>query len=138
GIAPRPRGLGAEVTVCEVEPCAALEARHDGFEVAPVLEACVSAEIVLTATGVRHALGVEAIDALPDGALLANAGAVDDEFDVPALRARASETRQAREHVEEFRLADDRSVFVVGEGVCVNLSAGEGHPAGIMDLKFAA
>src|SRR2546421_7466526 len=137
GIALRARGVGAEVTVCEVEPFAALEAHHDGFDVAPVVLACATAEIVLTATGVRHALGVEAIDALPDGALLANAGAVDDEFDVPALRARASETRLAREHVEEFRLDGGRSVFVVGEGVCVNLSAGEGHPAEIMDLTFS-
>ena len=137
GMALRARGLGAEVTVCEVEPFAALEAYHDGLDVAPIVEACATAEIVLTATGVRHALGIEAVEALPDGALLANAGAVDDEFDVPALRARAFETRRVREHVEEFRLADERSLFVVGDGVCVNLSAGEGHPAEIMDLTFS-
>jgi adenosylhomocysteinase len=136
GIALRARGLGAQVTVCEVEPFAALEAYHDGFDVAPLVDACATAEAVFTATGVRHSLGAEAIEALPDGALLANAGGIDDEFDVPALRAAATETRHAREHVEEFRLGD-RSLFVVGEGVCVNLSAGEGHPAEIMDLTFS-
>ncbi len=137
GVARRARGLGAEVTVCEVDAFAALEAYHDGFEVAPLVVACATAKIVITATGVRHALGAEAIDALPDGAFLANAGGIDDEFDVPALRAAASETRRVREHVEEFCLALDRSVFVIGEGVCVNLSAGEGHPAEIMDLTFS-
>ncbi|NUR76420.1 MAG: adenosylhomocysteinase [Thermoleophilia bacterium] len=137
GIARRARGLGAEVTVCEVEPFAALEAHHDGFEVAPLVDACATAEVVLTATGVRHALGPEAIDALPDGALLANAGGIDDEFDVTALRSAATATSRVREHVEEFRLGDDRSLFVVGQGVCVNLSAGEGHPAEIMDLTFS-
>jgi adenosylhomocysteinase len=137
GIARRARGLGAEVTVCEVDAFAALEAHHDGFEVAPLVEACATAEVVLTATGVRHVVGPEAIDALPDGALLANAGGIDDEFDVGALRSGASETRRVREHVEELRLGDDRSLFVVGEGVCVNLSAGEGHPAEIMDLTFS-
>jgi adenosylhomocysteinase len=137
GMALRARGLGADVTVCEVEPFAALEAYHDGFEVAPLVEACAAAELVLTATGVRHSVGEDAIAALTDGALLANAGGIDDEFDVPALRASAIATRKVREHVEEFRLDDDRSVFVVGEGVCVNLSAGEGHPAEIMDLTFA-
>ena len=137
GMALRARGLGAAVTVCEVEPFAALEAYHDGFEVSPVVEACAAAELVLTATGVRHSLGTDAIAALPDGVLLANAGGIDDEFDVPALRAGALETRKVREHVEEFRLDDDRSVFVIGEGVCVNLSAGEGHPAEIMDLSFS-
>lgn len=137
GIAMRTRGLGAVVTVCEVDPFRALEAHHEGYEVAPILEACANAALVITATGVRDALDEEAIDALPDGALLANAGGIDDEFSVAKLRARATEVRRVREHVEEFRLASGRSVFVVGEGVVVNLSAGEGHPAEIMDLTFA-
>jgi adenosylhomocysteinase len=137
GIALRTRGLAAEVTVCEVDPFAALEAHHDGFEVAPLVEACRTAEVVITATGVRDALDAEAIDALPDGALIANASGIDDELDVAGLRAAAAETRQVREHVEEFRRADGRSVFVIGEGVVVNLSAAEGHPAEIMDLTFS-
>ncbi|MGH3003956.1 MAG: adenosylhomocysteinase [Gaiellaceae bacterium] len=137
GIALRARGLAARVTVCEVDPFAALEAHHDGFEVAPLVEACSTAEIVIAATGVRDALGPDAIDALPDGALIANASGIDDELDVPRLRAAAAETSQVREHVEEFRRVDGRSVFVVGEGVVVNLSAAEGHPAEIMDLTFS-
>jgi adenosylhomocysteinase len=137
GMALRARGLGARVAICEVDPFAALEAHHDGFDVAPLLDACATADVVLTATGVRHALDAEAIGALPDGALLANAGGIDDEIDVGALREAAQETRIVRDHVEEFRLDGDRSVFVVGEGVCVNLSAGEGHPAEIMDLTFS-
>ena len=137
GIARRARGMGAEVTVCEVEPFAALEAYHDGYEVAPLLDACRSADFVLTATGVRHSLGTEAIEALPDGAVIANAGGIDDEFDVPELEARATEVRQARRNVDEYVLPDGRSIFVVGKGACVNLSAGEGHPAEIMDLTFS-
>src|SRR5207237_5449957 len=110
---------------------------HDGFEVLPVAEACASADIVMTATGVRGSLPPEAIDRLPDGALLANAGGIDDEFDVTALRARALSLSEARPGVEEIKLAENRSVFVVGGGVVVNLSAGEGHPVEIMDLTFA-
>jgi adenosylhomocysteinase len=137
GIARRARGMGARVTVCEVDPFAALEAFHDGFEVAPVLDACTTAEIVVTATGVREAVGVEAIDALRDGAIIANAGGIDDEFSVPKLRQRAVAVRTVREHVDEYVLEEGRSVFVVGDGVVVNLSAAEGHPAEIMDLTFA-
>jgi adenosylhomocysteinase len=137
GLAARARGLAGQVTICEIDPFAALEAHHDGFDVAPLVEACTTAEIVITATGVRDALGEEAVAVLPDGAMLANAGAVDDEFDVAALRATAVESRRVREHVEEFRLGDGRSLFLIGEGVCVNLSAGEGHPAEIMDLTFS-
>jgi adenosylhomocysteinase len=136
GIARRARGMNAEVIVCEVDPFAALEAYHDGFDVLPIEDACAVADIVMTATGTREALSLAAIERLPDGALLANAGGIDDEFKVPALRERAIETRQVREHVEEFVLEPGRSVFVVGAGVVVNLSAGEGHPVEIMDLTF--
>jgi adenosylhomocysteinase len=136
GIARRARGMGAQVTVCEVDPFAALEAYHDGFDVAPLVEACATAELLITATGVREAVGADALDALPDGAVIANAGGVDDEFSVPALERRAREVRRVREHIDEYVLAD-RSIFVVGRGVVVNLSAAEGHPAEIMDLTFA-
>ncbi len=137
GVARRARGLGAEVIVCEVDAFAALEAFHDGFDVLTVEAACAVADIVMTATGTRGALPPAAIERLRDGALLANTGGIDDEFDVPALRERATETRIVREHVEEFVLDEGRSVFVVGDGIVVNLSAGEGHPVEIMDLTFA-
>lgn len=136
GIARRARGMNAQVIVCEVDPFAALEAYHDGFDVLPIEEACAVADIVMTATGTREALPLAAIERLPDGALLANTGGIDDEFKVPELRERALETRQVREHVEEFVLEEGRSVFVLGAGVVVNLSAGEGHPVEIMDLTF--
>jgi len=137
GIAARLRGLAARVTVCEVEPFAALEAYHDGFDVAPLAEACRTADLVISGTGVRATIGADALEALPDGALLANAGAVDDEIDVEWLRGHAAETRLARDHVEEFVLHDGRSLYLVGAGVVVNLSAAEGHPAEIMDLTFS-
>ena len=137
GIAARARGMNARVIICEVDPFAALEAYHDGFEVMTTHEACKVADIVMTATGVRGALPPEAIEELKDGALLANTGGIDDEFSVPALRDRAVETRVVRRDVEEFRLDDDRSIFVLGAGVVVNLSAGEGHPVEIMDLTFS-
>jgi adenosylhomocysteinase len=137
GVARRARGLGAEVIVCEVDPFAALEAFHDGFDVLTVEAACAVADIVMTATGTRGSLPPAAIERLRDGALLANTGGIDDEFSVPLLRERAAETRIVREHVEEFVLDEGRSVFVVGDGVVVNLAAGEGHPFEIMDLTFA-
>jgi adenosylhomocysteinase len=137
GVTRRARGMGARVIVCEVDPFAALEAYHDGYDVMPLEEACDVADVVMTATGVRRALPLSAIERLRDGALLANTGAVDDEFDVSELRERALETRVVRPSVEEFVLAEGRSVFVVGGGVVVNLSAGEGHPVEIMDLTFS-
>ena len=137
GIARRARGLNARVVVCEVDPLAALEAHHDGFDVMTVREACTLAEVVITATGCRDALPLSAIEELPDGAILANAGGINDEFDVAGLRERALEVRDARPpHVREYVLDERRSIFVVGDGVVVNLSAGEGHGVEIIDLSF--
>ncbi|MDP8958173.1 MAG: adenosylhomocysteinase [Actinomycetota bacterium] len=137
GIASRARGKGARVTIAEVDPFAALEAYNDGFEVAAVAQACRRANLVITATGCREALGQEQIELLGDGTLLANAGGVDDEFDMDKLRARALEERRVRPHVAEFLLDEDHSIFVIGDGKVVNLSAGEGHPVEIMDLSFS-
>jgi adenosylhomocysteinase len=137
GVARRARGMGARVIVAEVDPFAALEAYHDGHEVLPLEDACEHADVVMTATGVRGAVPLSALERLRDGAVLANTGAVDDELDVSGLRERALETRVVRPNVEEFRLDDDRSVFLVGAGIVVNLSAGEGHPVEIMDLTFS-
>jgi adenosylhomocysteinase len=112
GIARRARGLGAEVIVCEIEPVAALLAHHDGFDVAPLFAACATAQVVLAATGVRGVLSAAALDALPDDALVASAGAAD-ELDLAALRDRADGVRSARPHVQEVVLPHGRSVFVV-------------------------
>ena len=137
GVARRARGMGARVVVSEVDPFAALEAYHDGHDVAATLEACERADIVMTCTGVPDALPLEAIERLRDGAILANAGAVDNEFDMDKLRARARQEREVRRNVVEYRLDEGRSVLVVGDGKVVNLSAGEGHPVEIMDLTFS-
>jgi adenosylhomocysteinase len=137
GLARVARGLGARVVVAEIDPVAALEAHHDGHDVAPVAEACTVANWVITATGCRGALGLAAIESCRDGTILANAGGPADEIDVDGLRGRATQEREVRPHVVEFGLDDGRSVFLVGDGRCVNLSAGEGHPIEIMDLTFA-
>lgn len=137
GVARRARGKGARVVVAEVDPFAALEAFNDGFEVAPVGRACRTADLVITATGCREALALEHVEELKDGALLANAGGVDDEFSMPKLRMRALEERAVRPHVSELILEEHRSIFVIGDGRVVNLSAGEGHPVEIMDLSFS-
>jgi adenosylhomocysteinase len=72
-----------------------------------------------------------------DGAILANAGAVDVEIDVDGLRTAATGAREVRRNVEEFATADGRRLYLIGRGMVVNLTAGDGHPIEIMDLTFA-
>lgn len=137
GVARVAAGMGARVTVTEIDPVVALEAHHDGFDVATVLDACGTADFVITCSGAHGALVPAAIDRCPDGVVLANAAGIDDEFSVSDLAGRASTRRRVRPEIDEFVMEDGRSVFVVGGGHCVNLSAGEGHPVEIMDLSFA-
>jgi adenosylhomocysteinase len=137
GIARYAAGLGARVTVCEVDPVRGLEAYADGFDVLPALEAAEIGEVFVTAAGNASVLGPAHFERMRDGAILANAGAVDVEIDVEGLRALASGSREVRHNVEEFATPDGRRLHLIGHGVVVNLSAGDGHPVEIMDLTFA-
>ncbi|MDQ3911764.1 MAG: adenosylhomocysteinase, partial [Actinomycetota bacterium] len=137
GIARYAAGLGARVTVCEVDPVRGLEAYADGFDVLPALEAAQIGEVFITATGSRDVLSTEHFERMSDGAILANAGGVDVEIDVESLRAISSEVREVRRNVEEFTIPEGRKLHLVGRGMVVNLTAGDGHPIEIMDLTFA-
>src|SRR5262249_17933787 len=105
GIAARARGMGAQVSVCEVAPIPALEAVMDGFEVLPIEAAAARGDLFVTATGSRGVIRREHFPLMKDGAILANSGHFDLEIDVAALRELAVARRPAREHVEEYELA---------------------------------
>jgi adenosylhomocysteinase len=137
GIASRAHGLGANVIVTEVDPIRALEALMDGFRVMPSVEAAKLANIFVTATGDLNVIDRPQLEAMRDGAILANSGHFNDEINIPALAGLAVERRMARDFVEEFKYADGRKVYLLADGRLVNLSAAEGHPAGVMDMSFA-
>lgn len=137
GIASRAHGMGANVIVTEVDPIRALEALMDGYRVMPSVEAAKLAQIFVTATGDLHVIDRPQLEALRDGAIIANSGHFNDEINIPALAEMAIERRPARDFVEEFRLPDGRRIYLLAEGRLVNLSAAEGHPAGVMDMSFA-
>jgi adenosylhomocysteinase len=136
GVALRADGLGASVIVCEVDPLRALEARMDGFEVLPALEAAERGDVFVTVTGGRDVLRSEHFARMKDGAVLANAGHFDVEIDLEALRAGADSVREVRPLVEQYAFGGRRLNLLAG-GRVVNLAAAEGHPAGVMDISFA-
>src|SRR3954454_22419586 len=137
GVAMRARGMGAHVIVTEVDPLHALEALMDGFEVLPMGKAAPIGDIFCTATGDKGVIRREHMERMKDGAILANTGHFNVEIEIPGLRSLAVSTRQAREFVEEFELADGRRIYLIADGRLVNLSAAEGHPASVMDMSFA-
>ena len=138
GIAQRARGAGAHIIVCEVDPLRALEARMDGFEVMTALAAAERGDLFVTVTGSRAVLGRDHLERMRDGAVLANAGHFDVEIDLPALRELAGgEVREVLPLVEQYVLGDGRRLNLLAQGRVVNLAAGEGHPAAVMDMSFA-
>jgi adenosylhomocysteinase len=137
GVASRARGMGAHVIVTEVDPMRALEAVMDGFEVLPMTKAAEIGDIFCTATGDKNVICEEHYGLMKDGAILANTGHFNVEIEIPALRKLATESREAREFVEEFTMEDGRRIYLVADGRLVNLSAAEGHPALVMDMSFA-
>jgi adenosylhomocysteinase len=136
GVALRARGAGAQVIVCEVDPMRALEARMEGFEVMPALVASERGDIFVTVTGNRDVLSRPHFERMKDGALLANAGHFDVEIDLEALRAAGGEPREVLPLVSQFDVGG-RHLNLLASGRVVNLAAGQGHPAAVMDMSFA-
>ncbi|MWV45240.1 adenosylhomocysteinase [Paenibacillus sp. HJL G12] len=137
GVAMRAKGLGAKVIVTEVDPIRAVEAHMDGFEVMPMTEAAKHGDFFVTVTGNRDVITGEHFDVMKDGAILCNAGHFDVEINKIELSSRASSIRTVRRNIEEYQLQDGRKVYILAEGRLVNLGAGDGHPAEIMDMTFA-
>jgi adenosylhomocysteinase len=137
GVASRARGMGAKVVVTEVDPTAALEAAMEGYGVLPLLEAVRIGDVFVTVTGDRSVIRREHMERMKDGAILANAGHFDVEVDKGALEDLSAGKRRIREYVDEYRFPDGRRLHLLAEGRLVNLAAGEGHPAAVMDMSFA-
>lgn len=137
GVAMRAKGLGANVVVTEVDAIKAVEAYMDGFHVMPMLEAAKVGDFFVTVTGNRDVIRGEHYDVMKDGAILSNAGHFDVEVNKPELKERSSSVRTVRRNIEEYQLKDGRKVYLLAEGRLVNLAAGDGHPAEIMDMTFA-
>ncbi|MCA1819320.1 MAG: adenosylhomocysteinase [Halobacteriales archaeon] len=137
GIATRAKGLGATVTVTEVDPVKAIEARMDGHDVAPMEEACGGADMIVTATGCSGVIDRRHVPHLKDGVVLANAGHFDNEIDKPSLKAGAAKVETVREGVTRYLQKDGRRIYLLADGRLVNLASGQGHPVEIMDMSFS-
>lgn len=137
GVAMRAEGLGAKVVVTEIDPVKALEAHMDGFDVMPMAEAAKIGDFFVTVTGCEDVITPEHFLVMKDGAILSNAGHFDVEVDVAGLRKIAVKEYDARNNIKGYVLENGRKIFVIAEGRLVNLAAGDGHPAEIMDMSFA-
>lgn len=137
GTAMRAKGLGARVIVTEIDPVKAIEAVMDGFDVMPMKEAAKLGDFFITVTGCEKVIDEEDFAQMKDGAILCNAGHFDCEIDMARLREIAVSKQEMRQNIMGYQMADGRVICVLAEGRLVNLAAGDGHPAEIMDMSFA-
>lgn len=137
GVSMRAKGMGANVIVTEIDPVKGIEAVMDGFRVMPMEEACRYGDLFITVTGCRDVIRAEHFDKMKDGVILANSGHFDVEIDKKALAEKAVEVWERKPNITGYRMKDGRILNLMAEGRLVNLAAGNGHPAEIMDMSFA-
>ena len=137
GVAMRAKGLGARVIVTEVDPIKAMEAVMDGFRVMNMAQAAPVGDIFVTVTGCEDVITKEHFLNMKDGAICCNAGHFDCEVSVRDLKKLATGEKPARNNIQEYTLPNGRRIYIIAEGRLVNLAAGDGHPAEIMDMSFA-
>lgn len=137
GIARNASGIGANVTITEVDPIAALKAKLDGYSVAPMIKAAEFGEVFITTTGCKDVITEKDIGRMKDGAILANAGHFNVEISISALDDQSTDKRQVNKDTVQYNLRNGNRVYLIGEGRLVNLAAAEGHPSEVMDMSFA-
>ena len=137
GVAMRAKGMGAIVVVTEIDPVKAIEAVMDGFTVMPMDEAAKIGDLFVTLTGCEDVIRREHFEVMKDGVLLANSGHFDVEIDKVALAQMSEKVWQRKPNIMGYQLPDGRILNLLAEGRLVNLAAGNGHPAEIMDMSFA-
>ena len=137
GVSMRAKGFGAKVIVTETDPVRALEAVMDGYEVMPMDEATKLGDLFITVTGCSGVITPKHIMTMKDGAILTNAGHFDVEVDMAGLEELAVSKYEARHNIDGYVLPNGNTVFTIAQGRLVNLAAGDGHPAEIMDMSFA-
>ena len=137
GFAMRAKGMGAIVVVTEIDPVKAIEAVMDGFTVMPMDEAAKIGDLFVTLTGCEDVIRREHFEVMKDGVLLANSGHFDVEIDKVALAQMSEKVWQRKPNIMGYQLPDGRILNLLAKGRLVNLAAGNGHPAEIMDMSFA-
>ncbi len=145
GIAARAKGMGAAVTVTEVDPIRALEAAMEGFRVLAMTDAAAIGEVFIATSGSRNVLGREHFDKLRNGAILVSGGHSDVEIDVGTLGQIAGARKQISwgrgetggPAIEEIQLRDGRRIYLLAGGRSLHSGVEEGLPLPVLDLSFA-
>ncbi|HXW12582.1 MAG TPA: adenosylhomocysteinase [Nitrososphaeraceae archaeon] len=136
GVAARARGMGAVVTIVEVDALKALEAYMDGYGVKKIDQVLQNADIIITCTGQKNVIAEKHFKKMKNGTILANAGHFDNEIEVEKLFANSNDNHSIKQYLDCFNM-NGRKIFLLAKGRVVNLVGGEGNPPEVMAMSFA-
>ncbi len=137
GIAMRVKGMGGIPVITEIDNVKAIEAVMDGFAVMKMDEAAKIGDLFITVTGCSDVIRKEHFEVMKDGVLISNSGHFDCEIDKKALAELAVDVFERKPNIVGYKMKDGRILNLMAEGRLVNLAAGNGHPAEIMDMSFS-
>lgn len=138
GVARCAMGMGAKVTITEVNPLRALEAYFDGFDVKPMDEVVSIADVFITCTGQVNVIGQDQIEKIKEGAILCNAGHFDVEIDVNYLNSIDPNHFSPRLNVSCYRIGvGGKKIYLLAKGRVINLVGAEGNSPEVMSISFA-
>jgi adenosylhomocysteinase len=136
GVASRAKGMGAIVTVVEVDPLRALEAYMDGYNVKKINQVVDNGDIFITCTGQKNVISKKHFRKMKNGAILANAGHFDNEIEVDKLFLISKGSYPIRPNLDCMQI-DGKKIFLLSKGRVVNLVGAEGNPPEVMAMSFA-
>lgn len=138
GVAKCANGMGAKVTITEVNPLKALEAYFDGFEVKPLDEVISNGDIFITCTGQVNVIGQDQFEKINEGAILCNAGHFDVEIDINYLNSIDQNHFSPRMNIECYRVGEKKKkIYLLAKGRVINLVGAEGNSPEVMSISFA-
>jgi len=135
GVASRARGLGANVTVVEVDPVRAIEAYMEGYPVKRINQVVDTTDIFITCTGQTNVITAQHFRRMKNGAILANAGHFDNEIDVKKL-CEEYKSYSIKPYLDCFKI-HGKKIYLLCRGRVVNLVGAEGNPPEVMAMSFA-
>lgn len=134
GFATRARALGAKVTICDTDPVSSLRAVFQGFPAYTSTEVLADADVVVSATGVRHTITLEHMRQMKESAVLAVIGGIANELALDEISDFHSQTGR---ELTEIEVPGGPKLQLMSEGDGINYTSGGGNPIEVMDLSFA-
>ncbi len=131
------RGLGAMVSVTEIDPINALQALMEGYAVVQMDEACAWGDIFITATGNKRVITRKHMDRMKNEAIVCNIGHFDSEIEVNSLYDDpALKVHEVKPQVDQIEWPNGKRLTILARGRLVNLGCANGHPSFVMSNSF--